>query len=222
VVTVPIETIEKPTERLLPPVAASGEDEELLVARRRQARRVRRLRVHVAAWSFGAIVATAAWIAVEWQSNGMFERFAHEGNDGDWNPTLWALVVLVWGLVVGTMALRVRFERPPTEAEVGREAARLSPDRVGSDAGVRRLARRRLARVGLLRFRIAAWLLAMVVLAPLNVLIEWQDNGGFERLSRDSQPGSWDPWLLYVGGIWGLVVLVVYALPVYVERHRGA
>ena len=217
----PIETVERPREHPSPPAVAPVRDDELLAASRQHARRVRRLKVHVAAWSLGAIVATAAWIAIEWQANGPFERFAHEGNDGDWNPTLWALVVLVWGLVVGTMALRVRFERPATAAEVDREAARLSPD-VGIDPGVRRLARRRLERVGRLRFRVAAWLLAMVVLAPLNALIEWQDNGGFERLSRDSQPGSWDPWLLSVGGIWGLVVLVVYALPVYVERHRGA
>ena len=57
----------------------------------------------------------------------------------------------------------------------------------------------------------------MVVITPLNVLIEWQDNGGFDRLSRDSQPGSWDPWVVYVGGVWALVI-AAFALVVYLDR----
>jgi hypothetical protein len=55
---------------------------------------------------------------------------------------------------------------------------------------------------------------------PLNVLIEWQDNGGFERLSGNTQPGSWDPWVLEIGGIWALVIAPL-ALVVYVDRRTG-
>jgi hypothetical protein len=43
-----------------------------------------------------------------------------------------------------------------------------------------------------LEFHIAAWLVGMVVLTPLRALIEWQDNGGFERWSDNSRPGDWD------------------------------
>jgi hypothetical protein len=57
----------------------------------------------------------------------------------------------------------------------------------------------------------------MIVISPLNALIEWQDNGAFERLSGDSQPGSWDPWFLYVGGIWAIVI-ALYALYAYADR----
>lgn len=57
----------------------------------------------------------------------------------------------------------------------------------------------------------------MIVLTPLWALIEWQDNGGFERFSNDSQPGEWEPWILYVGGVWALVI-AVFALQVYFDR----
>jgi hypothetical protein len=192
---------------------------------RRQVERVRRLKLHATAWGLGTILLTAAWIAHEWQANGAFARFAHEGNTGDWNPTLWAVAVLVWGLVVGIMALRVYFERPATAAEVDREAEGLQnalrEDRP-ADAALRRLARVRLGHVNRLKFNLAAWLLAMIVLAPVNVLIEWQDNGGFQRISGDSQPGSWDPWLLFVGAIWAAVIVLFVALPVYLDRRKTA
>jgi len=184
----------KTEQRASTPVTAPIEDAELHTAKERQARRVRRLKLHATAWGVGTILLTTAWIVHEWQANGAFARFAHEGNTGDWNPTLWAVVVLVWGLVVGIMALRVHFERPTTTAAVER--------------GQR------------LKSNVAAWLLAMVVLTPVNVLIEWQDNGGFQRISRDSQPGSWDPWLLFAGAIWAGVIVVFYALPVLLDRWK--
>lgn len=56
-----------------------------------------------------------------------------------------------------------------------------------------------------LKFHVVAWVLEMVVITPLNALIELQDNG-FQRLSRNGQRGSWDPWVLYTGGIGALVI----------------
>ncbi len=43
----------------------------------------------------------------------------------------------------------------------------------------------------------------MAVLTLIRALIEWQDNGAFERFGNDSQPGEWEPWILYIGGVWG-------------------
>jgi len=202
----------EPEQRASPPAAAPIDDTGA-TATMRHAKRVRQLRLHVAAWALGTTIVTAAWIAHEWNANGAFERFAHEGNRGDWNPTLWALAVLLWALTVGIMALRVHFGRPPSEAEIDREARRSDPRALAR-------ARARLERRGRLKFHTAAWLLAMVLLVPLNALIEWQDNGGFERISGNSRPGSWDPWILYVGGIWALVIAIVIALPVYLERRK--
>ncbi len=220
----PIEMLTKPGQRVSLPVVVPIEDDGLRALMQRQVKRVRRLKIGVAAWGLGTILLTTVWIVHEWQANGAFERFAHEGNTGDWNPTLWTLAVLISGLVVGSMALRVYFERPAIAAEVDREVERLQPDaraeNVMADAGLRRLARARLERLGRLRFHVAAWLLGMIMLTPVNLLIEWQDNGTFERFSRNSRPGSWDPWILFVGGIWALVIAVAFALPMYLDRRR--
>jgi hypothetical protein len=193
-------------------------DDRVREAESRQAKRVRRLTINAVAWGIGTLALTTLWAAVEWSQNGAFERFAHEGNAGDWNPTLWALAVGLWGLVIGIMALRVHFERPVTVEEIDRAAAKLDPRAHGATlAECRRYARWRLDAVRRLKFHVSAWLLAMIVISPLNALIEWQDNGAFERLSGDSQPGSWDPWFLYVGGIWAIVI-ALYALYAYADR----
>jgi hypothetical protein len=63
---------------------------------------------------------------VEWSDNGGFKRFdfSDDGTRGDWEP--WILyVALIWGLVVGIMALKAYFDRPATEAEIDREVTRL-------------------------------------------------------------------------------------------------
>lgn len=155
---------------------------------------MRRLKVNVAAWLLGSILLTALWVLNEWQANGAFERFGHEGNHGDWNPTLWALAVGGWGLIVGIMALRMYFERSATEAELDREAERFKPHGTATDAPtdaeLRRFTRTRLERVRRLRFHVAAWVLGMVVLTPLWALLEWQDNGRFERWSNNSHPAT--------------------------------
>jgi sterol desaturase/sphingolipid hydroxylase (fatty acid hydroxylase superfamily) len=207
-----------PTEMLIrdeqrtsqaPSTATPTPPDELRIAARTQVERVRRLKVNAAVWTLGTVLLTTLWVLNQWNANGAFESFGHEGEPGQWNPTLWALAVGIWGLVVGMMALRVHFERPATEAEVDREVDRLPQDL--ADVKVRRLARARLERIHRVKFHVAAWVLGMLVLTPLWALIEWQDNGGFERWSDNSRPGDWDPWILTVGGIWALVVVILAA-----------
>jgi H+/Cl- antiporter ClcA len=224
---VPTETLtKKDDEARAPslPATVRTEQSELRAAARDYAKRVRRFKLNLVAWVLGAILLTALWVFTEWNANGAFERFAHEGNAGDWNPTLWALAVGVWGLVVGIMALRVYFERPVTAAEVDCAVEQLGPRLAARYAAttdeIRRFARRRLEGIRRLKFHVAAWVLGMVVITPLNALIEWQDNGSFERLSSNSQPGSWDPWVLQIGGIWALVIAGL-ALVVYVDRPKS-
>jgi hypothetical protein len=201
---VPNETLTKHERKPpQPTVTAAVLEAELADATRRHAKRVRRLKINVAAWAVGTIVLTALWALNQWQANGTFEHFGNSGNPGDWNPTLWALGIGIWSLVVGIMALHVHFERPPVAAVV-------DPD-----------ARTRLERLGRLKFHVAAWVLGMLVVTPLWALIEWQDNGGFERWSDNSQPGSWEPWVLYVGGIWALGVAAL-ALRTYVQERRSS
>jgi hypothetical protein len=160
--------------------------DELRTAARRYAARVRRLQLSAAVWGVWTVSITTLWVAHEWDVNGALSSFGHEGNPGQWNPTLWAVGVGVPTLIVGIMALGVYFVRPTADPAV--------------------------VRIQRLKFHVAAWLFGMAVLTPLWALIEWQDNGGFERWSNNSQPGDWDPWILIVGGIWALAVLALFAV----------
>src|SRR3989304_9769031 len=109
------------------PLPPPTEEDPFRAAARRHAKRVRRLKINVAAWVLGTILLTTLWVLNEWQANGAFKHFGNEGNPGDWSPTLWALGVGVWTLIVGIMALRVYFERPQTGAGGGRGVERLKP-----------------------------------------------------------------------------------------------
>jgi hypothetical protein len=181
---------------------------------------MRRLKIHVLAWALGITLLTTLWMVHEWQANGAFRHFGHEGNPGDWNPTLWALGIGIWTLVVGFKALQVLFEKPVTEAEVERAVERMRPSLttkgLQTTADLRRFAFERLEGASRLRFHVAAWVFGTLVITPLWALIEWQDNGGFERWSNNSRPGDWDPWILTVGGVWALVIAIL-ALYVYLR-----
>jgi hypothetical protein len=187
----------------------AAEHDAVRAAETAHVKQAQRLKLHVLAWTIGVAAVTALWIAVEW--------------NGDWNPTLWALVVGLWGLFVGIKGLRVHFERPVSVADVDREVARVEQDFFATHAStreeVRRFSRRRLEGIQRLKFHVAAWALGMSVITPLNALIEWQDNGGFERVSNNSQPGSWDPWVIYIGGIWAFAI-VMLAVLVFADRPR--
>jgi formate-dependent nitrite reductase membrane component NrfD len=161
------------------------------IADREHAHRVHRLKAALVIWALGAVAVTALWVMSQWQANGAFERFGHAGGQGEWNPTLWAVVVGLSGLVVGVMELGVHFDRSTSTAPMRR-----------------------------LKFHVATWVLAMLVLAPINLLIEWQDNGRFERWSTNSRPGSWDPWALRIGAVWAGVIALA-ALWERVSHRRG-
>jgi hypothetical protein len=196
---VPTEMLERDEHRVLeesPHEASLTRPDELRMAARRDAARGRRLRQSVAAWGVWTILITTLWVAHEWDVNGAFERFGHEGDAGQWNPTLWALAIGIPTLVVGIMALGVYFVRPTADLAV--------------------------LRIQRLEFHVAAWVFGMVVLTPLWALIEWQDNGGFERWSNNSRPGDWDPWILIVGGVWALAVVGLFAARQVFERPTDA
>ena len=175
-----------------PRTARPTPPDELRLASQQYARRVRRFKLSFAVGGLWTMLITALWAAHEWDVNGAFQRFGHEGDPGQWNPTLWALGIGIPTLIVGIMALGVYFVRPT------------------ADRGVLRIER--------LKFHVAAWLFGMAVLTPLWALIEWQDNGGFERWSNNSLPGDWDPWILIVGGVWGLAVVGLFVVRQVSER----
>ena len=107
----------------------------------------------------------------------------------------------------------------PTEmlTENERAVSQPLPDSTAPGDELREWARQHVQRVHRLKLHVAAYLLGMLVLTPVWVLVEWQDNGGFQRWSNDGNPGDWEPWILYVALIWGLVV-GISALKVYFDR----
>ena len=101
-------TNERPVSEPIPP--AAQQDDEVRGFARTHVERAHRLKLNIAAYVLGMVVLTPVWVLVEWQSNGGFQRWSNNGQPGDWEP--WILyVALVWGLVVGIMALKVRFDR---------------------------------------------------------------------------------------------------------------
>ena len=98
-----------------------------------------------------------------------------------------------------------------------RMASQPIPTATTPDDELRRWARTHLEGVRRVKLHVAAFVLGMLVLTPLWALVEWQDNGGFERWSDNSNPGDWEPWILYVGVAWGLFVAVA-AMRVYFDK----
>ena len=181
-----------------PLTAGPGGRHDVSPRARTHERHVRRLQLTAAAWAIGATVVTALCVYPEWDVNGAFESIGFDGDAGQWNPTLWAVLIGVWSLVVGIMALGVYFERPVLQAHDLRTE-----------------------HVAQLEFHVTAWIFGMLVLTPVWALIEWQDNGAFERWSRDSQPGSWEPWILYVGVLWALGIAILTGIRLLRDRQRA-
>jgi len=107
----------------------------------------------------------------------------------------------------------------PTEVLTKREHVSPAPPAPADnpDAELRAWARKHVERVHKLKRDIAIYVLGMAALTSVWVLVEWQDNGGFERLSDNGNPGDWEPWILYVALIWGFFV-ALDALRVYFDR----
>ena len=99
-----------------------------------------------------------------------------------------------------------------------RRASERIPTPTAPDDELRAFARRHLELVRRLKFHVAAFVLGMAVLTPVWVLVEWQDNGGFEHWSAKGNPGDWEPWILYVALAWGLWVGIL-ALKAYFDRQ---
>lgn len=81
----------------------------------------------------------------------------------------------------------------------------------------REWARKHVERVHRVKLNVAVFVLGMIVLTPLWALIQWQDNGGFQRFSDNSNSGDWQPWIFYVALVWGGIV-ALQAVKAYFDR----
>jgi len=73
---------------------------------------------------------------------------------------------------------------------------------------LREWARKHVERVHKLKRDVALYILGMLVLTSIWMLVQWQDNGAFERFSGGNNPGDWEPWIAYVALIWGFFVVL--------------
>jgi hypothetical protein len=120
----------------------------------------------------------------------------------------------------GTLGvLRKEVMNVPTEMLTTNErtASRAVPVSSAHDEELRAWARKHVERVQRLKRDVAVYLLGMVSLTAIWALVEWQDNGAFERLSGGNNPGDWEPWILYVALIWSFFV-ALDALKVFFDR----
>ena len=99
----------------------------------------------------------------------------------------------------------------------GRTAPEPSDTPSVTDDELRVWARKHVERVRRLKRDVAVYVLGMVTLTTVWALVEWQDNGALERWSSNGNPGDWEPWILYVALVWGLVVAIM-ALRAYFDR----
>ena len=91
------------------------------------------------------------------------------------------------------------------------------PPTAAPDAELRAWARKHVERVRKLKRDVAVFVLGMTALTALWAVIEWQENGAFERFSSQGNPGDWEPWIVYVALVWGFL-LGLDALKTYFDR----
>jgi len=94
---------------------------------------------------------------------------------------------------------------------------RLTDASIASDGELREWARKHVERVNKLKRDAAAFALGMLVLTGIWALIQWQDNGAFERFADGNNPGDWEPWIFYVALVWGFL-LGIDALKTWFDR----
>ena len=86
------------------------------------------------------------------------------------------------------------------------------------DEPYRKLAIEQLGRVRRFKIRLAGFILAMVIATPVWVVTEYMNADGWpQRLSDNSQPGDWNPWIIWVALI-GLFVVGLSGLKAYFDR----
>lgn len=105
----------------------------------------------------------------------------------------------------------------PAEMLTTNERSASQPTTSMREDELREWARKHVERVRKLKLNVAAYLLGMVVLTAVWALVEWQDNGAFERFSGGNNPGDWEPWILYPALIWGFFV-AIDVLKTYFDR----
>jgi hypothetical protein len=91
-----------------------------------------------------------------------------------------------------------------------------------ADDELRSLAHKQIKRRRRLKLRASAYVLGMLVLAPVWVVTEYMRADGWpQRLSHNGNPGDWSPWVIWVALAWGFYVALT-AVSIYFRRPTTA
>ena len=105
-----------------------------------------------------------------------------------------------------------------TTATNGRVTTEALPASPTHDEELRRVAHRHLEHVRKFKLYLSAYVLGMLVLTPVWALTEYLNADGWpERLSEQSNPGDWNPWILWVA-LGGLLLVGIAALRAYFTK----
>jgi hypothetical protein len=86
------------------------------------------------------------------------------------------------------------------------------------DEELRRIAHDRLENVRKFKLYASAYVLGMLLLTPVWIVTQYADNDGWpERLSSQSNPGDWDPWIVWVALV-GLLLVGIAGIRAYFVR----
>lgn len=111
----------------------------------------------------------------------------------------------------------------PTETRTtnGRMTSQAAPGPIHSreNEALRGIAVQHLERVRRFKRSLAAYVLSLLVLTPVWIVTQYESAGGWpEHLStRSRYPGDWDPWILWVALIGGIIVAIA-AYRAFVDR----
>jgi hypothetical protein len=88
------------------------------------------------------------------------------------------------------------------------------------DDELRRFAIRHLEHVRRFKIYLTAYVLSLLVLTPVWAVTQYESNGGWlEHLSsRSRYPGDWDPWILWVALVGGVIVAIAGLRAYYFDR----
>lgn len=105
-------------------------------------------------------------------------------------------------------------ERPTPEQVRSR-----GPD--SRDDELRKLAIRRLEHVRRFKLYLSVYVLSLLVLTPVWAITQYESQDGWpQHLStRSRYPGDWDPWIIWVALVGGVVVAVAGLRAYWIDRE---
>ena len=103
---------------------------------------------------------------------------------------------------------------------------RVAPERLREvappleDEAVRTLAQRHLEHLRKFKLYVFVYLLSLLVLTPTWIITQYETSPGWLQhlSSRSRYPGDWDPWLIWVALIGGVIVAIA-GYRVYADRN---